>query len=123
MERARFVERNGISILLLDFTGLDGEELRAEVDRASVMVRERARDSVLTLLLIGGVPYTLQNVKTLRDAAVQNSPFVRARAVVGLPEIAHLSFRAIAHLTGRKLESFEDAESAMRWLVEQAGRG
>ena len=66
-----------------------------------------------------GIPYTLENVAVLREFALLNRPYVRARAVIGLPEVARLSFRAVAHVSGRRIEAFDDVAAARDWLVGQ----
>lgn len=121
MERIRFVEHRGVRILCANYSGLrTAEELERVLEEAAAEIHAHPRGSLLILADLRELPYTLENVKLLRDAAVRNSPYVRARAVVGLPDIAQLSFRAVSKLTGRALESFATSEQAMDWLVEQA---
>ena len=45
--------------------------------------------------------------------------FVKARAVVGLPDAAKHTVGAVADFSGRPLEVFDDPGEALEWLVEQ----
>jgi hypothetical protein len=118
--RIRFSEHLGVRILSSDLSRLDGAELRQELETASALIQHQPFDSLLVLVNVRGIPYSLENVALLRHATMRNRPYVRARAVIGLPEIARFSFRAIAHASGRKMEAFETAEAALDWLVQQA---
>lgn len=120
MERVRFVEHRGVRILLADFSGLQGPEaLHRELERARKLVQQQPPESLLILVNLEGVPYTLESVGLLRKFALLNRPYVKARAVIGLAEVARLSFRAVAYVSGRKMEAFDDEEVARSWLISQ----
>lgn len=119
-ERVRFLTHEGVRFLLSDLSGLDAEDLRRELERARAIIHGEPADSLLVLVNVRGIPYSLENVALLRHAAVQNRPYVRARAVIGLPEVARLSFRVVAHASGRRMEAFESLDDALRWLTDQA---
>ena len=117
MQRVRFVDHDGVRILHADYSGIrTTEELREWVDRASELIRECPPRSALVLVNLEGVPYNLENLAVLREAVQTNRPYVLARAVYGLPSIAQLSFGAMARVSGRRMERFRDADSAIRWL-------
>lgn len=121
MERIRFFEYRGVRVLAANFSGItDSQELRIAVDQATALIHAEEPESVLSLVDLSGVPYSMENVAILRRAVVQNKPFVRARAVVGLPPVAHLSYGALAHLSGRPVRSFDDVGSGLEWLSEFA---
>lgn len=120
MERARFITYQGVRILLADLSGI-GElaELAREGERISRIIREEPASSLLLLIDLTGTPYNLRLVRTLGEMAHSNSGHVRARAVVGLPQMARLSVLAIGQYTRRPAEAFPDLETAMEWLVRQ----
>lgn len=120
-ERTRFVEHQGVRILLSDYSGIeDSRELEDEVGKAIVLVQREPPLSVLVLVKLEGVPYTLENVGILKVAVTRNRPFVKARAVVGLPAIAAFSFSALARLSNRPMASFRTQQEALAWLMEHA---
>lgn len=118
MERARYVSHLGRRILYVDYTGiLTAEELESATRDASRQVQAEPPDSVLALLDLTGVPFGLRIVRMLGEAAAANVDFVKARAVVGLPEIARPAVIAVAEYSGRPMEVFSDVDQAMDWLA------
>ena len=118
--RVQWIEHRGVPILSSDFSGIeDPEELRALTVHGHEALRHWEPESVLVLVRLSGVPYTLENLEILRDSVVRNRHYVRARAVVGIPPIASLSISAFARLTARPLQAFDSAAEAKDWLVEQ----
>lgn len=118
MERARYVSHMGRRILYVDYSGIrTAEELETATRDASRRVQAEPPDSVLALLDLSGVPFGLRIVRMLGEAAAANVDFVRARAVVGLPEIARPAVLAVAEYSGRPMEVFPDVDRAMDWLA------
>lgn len=120
MAGIQFMEHCGIRILRADYSGLSADALRHAVTEASALLLAEPPGSVLVLVNVQGVPYTLENVGILRGAAVRNKPFVKARAVVGLSPLASFSYKALAHASGRPMESFESEAEALAWLVQRS---
>jgi len=120
MERARFVTYQGKRLLLLDLSGIrETDRLAREAVRASRLVHESPDGPVGVLVDVTDVPYSPRSVRLLGEIAA-GSPHVVARAVVGLTTRVRPVVRAIAQYTGRPVEAFDDLESAMAWLAEQA---
>ncbi len=122
MGHTRFIEHDGVSILLIDFSNCRGEEYARRVDEAAAVIRAQPEKSLLTLTLMTGAEYSAAMMELLRPYAASNKPYVRAGAVVGL---AHLqkAIPPVNRLTGRDLQTFEDIESAKAWLVERSREG
>ena len=123
MERVSFVTHRGVRILQVDYSGMEElPELLRLAGRASRLIEKEEAGSVLTLVDLSGTPYSLRLVRSLGDLAVTNAPFVKARAVVGLPAFVAPVVREVARFSGRPIEMFEEREPAMDWLVERAAR-
>ena len=121
MDRIRIIEYRGARIVHVSFAGMEStEELRAAVREAGEVLRGQPPRSALVLIDLEGVPFTLQNIALAGRALEENRPYVRARAICGLPAIAQLSFSALARLSRRPMEPFRDTATAMDWLVEMA---
>jgi hypothetical protein len=122
MERARYVSHKGRRILFVDYSGIRTvDEMESAARAATSMVQAEPPHSVLALLDLTGVPFGLRLVRLLGEAAAANVDFVKARAVVGLPEAARPSVGAVAAFTGRPLQIFDDPGSALEWLAGQRG--
>jgi hypothetical protein len=120
MQRARYVSHNGRRVLYVDYSGIRSvEELESAAQAATCLVQAEPPDSVLALLDLTGVPFGLRIVRMLGEAAAANVDFVKARAVVGLPDAARPAVGAVADFSGRPLEIFADEAAALDWLVQQ----
>jgi hypothetical protein len=120
MERVKFVEHQGVRILLSDLSGIrDGMELQRTIRLATELVQAQPMRSLLILVDLTGVEYSLEAFAIVQQAVATNRPYVRARAVVGLPGAAAIPFSVVAKLSGSPMASFEDQEAAKDWLVRQ----
>jgi hypothetical protein len=120
MDRVRFVDVRGINILLSDLSGIRTTlELQRAVRLGSELIQGQPPHSVLILVDVTGVEYNLETFAVVQQAVVSNRPFVRARAIVGLPGIASVPFDIVAKLSHSPMASFDDLEAAREWLVLQ----
>lgn len=121
MERVRFITHRGVRILHVDYSGLhETHSIQRVGQRVWEAVQGEPPESVLVLVDLTGVPYTLRSVETLRAIAMRTAPFVRARAAVGLPDVARLSLAVFARATGRPVSAHPSIEAALDALAERA---
>ena len=121
MERTRFIEHQGQPIVLLDLAGIKEEaELLAEVENARNFFATRIPDgSLRTLTHTTGSAYSRAAVDALRDLTAQNREYVRAAAVVTDSQLHRMVISTLALVVRRKMQAFEDLETAKDWLVQQ----
>lgn len=120
MDRVKFIEHRGARILLSDLSGIrDTLELQRAIRIGSELVQAEPPRSVLVLVDVTAVEYNLEAFAVLQQSVAQNRPYVRARAVVGLPAIASVPYGIVAKLSGSPMASFADREAAKEWLVAQ----
>jgi len=118
MERASYLEYGDKRILQVDYSGIRTvDELEEAARSATALVQTEPPDSVLVLLDLTGVPFGLRIIRMLGEAVAANVDFVKARAVVGLPEDAVHAAGAVAEFSGRPMELFDSREEAIAWLV------
>jgi hypothetical protein len=123
-DRFRFIEFRGTRMLLSDLSGItESEELRRVLAEGMALVRREPPNSLLVLVRVHGIPYTLENVLVIRRAVRENVPFVKARAIVGMAQVAMLSLGVAAHLFGQTMYAFDDEEKAKLWLLQHADGG
>ena len=120
MERVKFIDHHGAAILLSDLSGIRSTlELQRAIRLGTDLVQTQPHGSVLILVDLTDVEYSLESFAILQQSVVANRPFVRARAIVGLPSIAIVPFQVVARLSSGPMARFEDREAAKDWLVQQ----
>lgn len=121
MDRVRLLNHKGQRVVLSDFAGIkEISELERAAEQGARIVQSEPPDSVLVLIDLTGVLFGLRLIRFLGEAAAANADFVRARAVVGVPEAARATILEIAAFSRRPLEVFDDTTAALDWLVQQA---
>ena len=120
MQRVHFEDHRGTSILHVEYAGLsDADELWGVVREATALVRTHPPASLLVLADLTGVPHSLAIAAIMQQGVAESRPFVRARAVVGLPPEAADSFDVAARLFGSAMARFDDRAAAKDWLAAQ----
>jgi len=120
MAEAKFFERSGRQILLIDIAHADLEGVVGVVKEAKALISASGRRDVLTVTDVTGTDVNASVVKVLKEFVTHNGPFVRAAAVVGLDRIRAIEFLAIVKFSGRNLKAFVDVEGATEWLLAQS---
>ena len=120
MERVGFIEHRGTPILLSDLSGIrETPELQRVVRLGGELLQTQAPRSVLVLVDITGVEYSLESFAILQQSVAVNRPYVRARAIVGLPSAAALPFQVVEDLSESPMALFDDRDAAKEWLVSR----
>jgi hypothetical protein len=120
MNRVEFVSHRGMRILQIDYGGLAaGDELQQVIDQASSAMAGEPPGSVLGLINLSGLRYSLRAMRMLSEKGAENAPYIRARAVIGLPPVAMPVLEEVGPFTSRPIRAFESREEALDWLVEQ----
>jgi hypothetical protein len=119
MERVRFIDYRGRRILLSDFSGMTTPELQRAVRLGNELIQAQPPRSTLILVDVTDVEYNLETFAIVQQSVVANRPYVRARAVVGLPSAATVPFDVVANLSDGPMARFDDVEAAKEWLVSR----
>ena len=118
MDRVRFIVYRGTPILLSDLSGIrETPDLQRAVRLGGELLRAQPPRSVLVLVDVTGVEYSVESFAIVQQSVAENRPFVRARAVVGLPRVAAVPFQIVARLSDSPMAKFETREAAQEWLV------
>jgi len=117
---AKFFERAGRQILLIDLAHADLEGVVNVVRQAKALIAGSGRRDVLTVTDVTGTDVNAAVVKVLKEFVAHNGPFVHAGAVVGLDRVRALEFFAIVKFSGRNLKAFSSIEGAAEWLLTQS---
>lgn len=120
MERISFIKHKGRDILLVDISDIrDVKESIETLQNATRLIKTQALKSVLLLTNVSGTRYDSEGADAIKTYSKENTPFIKASAVVGVSGIKRLIFNTIVKITGRKIMPFDDVEAAREWLAGQ----
>ncbi len=120
MERVSFVKHKNRDILVVDISGIRNvEESIATLQNATRLVKAQAPGSLLMLTNVSGTHYDTAGADAIKTYSRENTPFVKASAVVGVSGIKRLVLNTIVKITGRRIMPFDDLEAAKDWLAGQ----
>ena len=119
MERVQFIKHNYRQILLLNFSCCSVDEAIQTIAEASEIIKSQPESSLLILTDVTGARYNLEVVEKLKQFTRDNTPYVRASAVVGLDGLKKVIYNAVIMFTRRKISVLDDIEQAKDWLIQQ----
>lgn len=118
MDRARFFVHKGKRIFKMDCTAASLDEMNAVIDECILQVRTQPEKSVLTLTIAGGTAFSGETVSKLKELARDNTPYVKAGAIVGITGLYKVVFSAVAMFSKRRFYLFDTVEEAMDFLAD-----
>ena len=120
--RVRFLDHQGLRIVLLDFQGITDPALGfgAADEARAFIARLTADGSHFTLTDLRDTRYDREVATKFRELTAHNRPYIRAAAVVSDSSIQRAAISMIALATRRKLGVFETREDALAYLVTAA---
>ena len=76
------------------------------------------KNSVLALVNINRTKYDRASVAAMKEFIKDNTPYIKASAIIGMEGITEVVFKGVVAFTGRKnLVVFNDAEKAKDYLA------
>jgi hypothetical protein len=114
------ITHNGQSVLLIDYGGLRTEaEILEFIAAAQARIFACEPKSALLVNNFANTHATVAVLRRLKEFAAQNTPYVRASALIGLTPIQEVLARAVSRVAGRKLPIFETLPAALDWITVQ----
>lgn len=116
-ERIRFIKHRGHAILLIDFSGLTGEQFLPLLDQIQHKIAPLPPNSALTLADFTGAHIDKAVAMRIKEVLVFDRPHVKRSAWVGtesLPKVFYENFKSFSQ---RNFPTFPDREKAMDWLT------
>jgi len=118
--RAVFIEWEGRRILCCDYAGLeDHAEAHDAFDQVRRAVAGEPPGTVLTLSDVRASRIDRTTQRNLMELTVQNRPFVKAAAVVGLTPEQRRDLDDVQRVSQREFMVFDTLEAARDWLAAQ----
>lgn len=119
--RSRFIEHDGIRVILLDFHGItDPQEGLAAVAAAQKFIGALTPDgSHYTLTDVRQTRYDKQIVDAFKEFTQHNRPYVRAAAIVSDSALHRAAISMIGIVSRRKLAVFGTREEGLAYLAKE----
>ena len=120
MERIHFIQHNGKSILIEDFSNLTpGKEFLGVIAFAQKTIASQPPHSVLALLDATNAHYDTEIISAMKQFVKANTPYIKCAAVVGIKGLLNVALNVLSNAAGRTFHSFPDRQSAMDFLAKQ----
>ncbi|SRR5574344_444253 len=118
MREPKFISREGIPILYVDFSNLKSkDEIFELIDLAKKSISMRPPKSVLTLTNLANMYFNTEVYTAISDYAKMNEPYVKACAVIGLNGLMMIFYNGFLKLTKRDVRAFSSEEEAVNYLL------
>jgi hypothetical protein len=117
-ERIRFITHKGKQILLTDFSNCSAIEVDKVVRAAPEYVTAQPRGSVLVLSDFTGASFNEEALRTMKESAVFDKPYIKKSAWVGAENLPQVFGQNLKDFSRRQFPTFKSREEALIWLVE-----
>ncbi len=120
MERLSWIHEAGQDILVLDLSSLSDVQAALEViKQAEPLIRSQPPHSLLLLSDVTNSHYNNEWVAAIKKFSQENTPYIRASAVVGVTGLGLILIKALQAVSGRAIECQSTRAAAVQWLLAQ----
>jgi hypothetical protein len=117
-ERIRFIDHEGRRILLVDFSNCSASEVEKISRRVPDYVTIQPRGSVLILTDFTAASFDPDALRTMKETAVFDKPFVKKSALIGTKTLPKEFYDQMRSFSRREIPIFATREDALAWLIE-----
>jgi len=118
MEDPKLVQHKGKDIVLNDYSGLRGEDLRNMIDKMVDFNMTIQNPNYLLLVDFTDCSANAAVVQRFKSAAVQMKPIIDKTAVVGIRGVQQVLVNAVLKFAKIQISQFDTREKAKDWLVD-----
>lgn len=116
-ERIRWISFRGTEILQVDCSNCTPDQIQKIAQEVPDFVTVRPRNSVLVLTDFAGASFNKDALRTMKETAVFDKPFVRKSALIGTEKLPRQFYEDLKTFSRRVLPIFESREEALAWLI------
>jgi hypothetical protein len=117
-DRIRFLTHQGKQILLIDVSNCSAAEVEKIMRAVPEVVTTRPLNSVLVLSDFTGAKFDEEAVRTMKEAAVFDKPYVKKSAWVGVETLPASFSKEMKTFSRREFPAFENRDEALTWLAK-----
>ena len=116
-ERIRFVDHQGKRVLLVDFSNCPANEVEEIARAVHDYVTVNPRGSVLVLTDFTGAAFDRDALRTMKETAVFDKPFIKKSALIGTETLPRDFYEDMTRFSRRELPIFKTRREALDWLA------
>jgi hypothetical protein len=118
MRTPQIINYKNHAVVYLDFSNLRStDEINDLIGKAIAEIRRRPLKSVLTLTNIDGMYFNNTIFSGFSKYVRENSPYVKASAVVGMTGLISIMYNGFVKVTGREVKAFRSETDALEYLA------
>jgi len=118
-ERVRFISHQRKQILLVDLSNCSANEVEKTIRALPELVSTQPRGSVLLLTDFSGASFDNEAIRTMKEAAVFDKPYVKKSAWIGAEKLPQTFSQELRKFSRREFFIFDTREEALLWLVTE----
>ena len=116
--RVRYIAHQGKQILLIDLSNCSAAEVEKIIRPIPELVTTLPRGSVLILSDFTGASFDQDALRTMKEAAVFDKPYVKKSAWVGAESLPRVFSENMKSFARREFPVFNTREEALTWLAK-----
>lgn len=114
--RFEWVELDGFSVLMQDFSNLEGLELMKFLNHSHDLIKDRGEKDIVVVTNVEKVLFDHQIIKHFSKILEINKPYVSASAIYNASNVQKAAIESAAQVTNRNFLMFHDAKAVQSWL-------
>ncbi len=114
--RFEWLELEGQTILMQDFSNLEGLELMKFLNHSHDLIKDRGDKDIIVVTNVNKVVFDSQITKHFSKVLEINKPYVSASAIYNASNVQKAAIESAAHLTNRNFLMFYDDKAVMNWI-------
>ena len=116
-ERIHFFSYQKKQILLVDFSNCSSSDVEKIARAVPDYVSTQPRGSVLVLSDFTGASFDPDAIRTIKETAVFDKPYINKSALVGGGNLSNVLGENLKDFSRREFPAFKTRQEALSWLV------
>ena len=116
-ERIHFISHQKKQVLLVDLSNCSSAEVEKIARAVPDYVSTQPRGSVLVLSDFTGASLDQDAIRTIKETAVFDKPYINKSALVGGGNLSEVLGQNLKDFSRREFPTFKTRQEALNWLV------
>jgi hypothetical protein len=118
-ERIHIIRHKEKQILFVDCSTCSAAEVEKIARLVPEIVTSQPRASVLALVDFTGAKFDEAAIRTMKESAVFDKPYIKASAWIGSEALSKMFYDQLTSFSGRDFPDFKTRLEALEWLVKE----